>query len=67
MTYPTSVALKGADGGNARISGGGCDASKRGGSGANLEIVFKVDANANTLSPGGTIRIVPGEHGSRRG
>ncbi len=55
--------LRGADGGNTEISGGGCNVSKKGGSGAELEVIFKVDANATTLSPNGEIRIMPGEHG----
>ena len=55
--------LRGADGGNTEISGGGCNVSKKGGAGAELEVIFKVDANTNTLSPNGEIRIMPGEHG----
>ncbi len=55
--------VRGADGGNTEIVGGGCNVTKKGGSGATMEVVFTVDGNTNTLSPGGEIRIVAGEHG----
>jgi hypothetical protein len=59
------IKLGGADGGNTEVSGAfGCNHPRKGGSGATIGAIFTVDGNSNTLSPGGQIRIVPGERGA---